>query len=37
MQTETSKITKKYQATIPKNVRNYLDLHAGDEEAYRNL
>ena len=34
MQTLTSKITKKYQATIPKNVRDFLDLHAGDEIAF---
>jgi len=34
MQTVTSKITKKYQATIPKHVRDLLDLHSGDEIAF---
>jgi len=43
MQTSTSKLTKKYQATIPEPVRRVLHLEAGewsseaDEEAYRDL
>tara|TARA_R110002096_G_scaffold246654_1_gene438862 strand:+ start:10420 stop:10689 length:270 start_codon:yes stop_codon:yes gene_type:complete len=34
MQTATSKLTKKYQATIPEPVRKLLDLHMGDEIAF---
>ena len=30
MQTATSKLTKKYQATVPKSVRKKLELKAGD-------
>ena len=30
MQTATSKLTKKYQATVPKTVRKKLELKAGD-------
>ena len=30
MQTATSKLTKKYQATVPENVRKKLELKAGD-------
>ena len=33
MQTATSKLTKKYQATIPEPVRKLLHLEAGDEIA----
>jgi AbrB family looped-hinge helix DNA binding protein len=34
MQTAISKLTKKYQATIPKAVRKKLKLHAGDVIAF---
>jgi AbrB family looped-hinge helix DNA binding protein len=34
MQTATSKLTKKYQATIPEPVRKLLHLEAGDEIAF---
>ncbi len=34
MQTATSKLTKKYQATIPEPVRKKLHLEAGDEIAF---
>jgi len=34
MQTATSKLTKKYQATIPEPVRKLLHLHSGDEIAF---
>ena len=34
MQTATSKLTKKYQATIPASVRQLLHLAAGDEIAF---
>jgi len=34
MQTATSKLTKKYQATIPASVRQLLQLDAGDEIAF---
>jgi len=34
MQTATSKLTKKYQATIPEPVRELLHLHSGDEIAF---
>lgn len=34
MQTATSKLTKKYQATIPEPVRNILHLDAGDTIAF---
>ena len=34
MQTATSKLTKKYQATIPASVRQVLHLDAGDEIAF---
>lgn len=34
MQTATSKLTKKYQATIPEPVRQLLHLNAGDEIAF---
>jgi antitoxin PrlF len=34
MQTATSKLTKKYQATIPQPVRNLLQLEAGDAIAF---
>ncbi len=34
MQTATSKLTKKYQATIPASVRQLLHLDAGDEIAF---
>ncbi|MBW2011336.1 MAG: AbrB/MazE/SpoVT family DNA-binding domain-containing protein, partial [Deltaproteobacteria bacterium] len=30
MQTAISKLTKKYQATVPKPVRKKLNLNAGD-------
>jgi AbrB family looped-hinge helix DNA binding protein len=32
--TATSKLTSKYQATIPALVREALDLHAGDAVAF---
>ena len=34
MQTATSKLTKKYQATIPEPVRRLLHLKAGDAVAF---
>jgi len=34
MQTTTSKLTKKYQATIPEPVRRLLHLESGDEIAF---
>lgn len=34
MQTATSKLTKKYQATIPEPVRQQLHLKAGDAIAF---
>ena len=34
MQTATSKLTKKYQATIPEPVRKLLHLETGDEIAF---
>ena len=34
MQTATSKLTRKYQATIPEPVRELLHLNAGDEIAF---
>lgn len=34
MSTATSKITSKYQATIPEPVRNILQLKAGDAIAF---
>ena len=34
MQTSTSKLTKKYQATIPEPVRKLLHLEAGDAIAF---
>ena len=34
MQTTTSKLTTKYQATIPKAVRNILHLSTGDAIAF---
>jgi antitoxin PrlF len=34
MQTATSKLTKKYQATIPEPVRRILHLEAGDAVAF---
>lgn len=34
MQTTTSKLTKKYQATIPEPVRKILHLKAGDTIAF---
>lgn len=34
MQTATSKLTKKYQATIPEPVRRQLHLEAGDAIAF---
>jgi len=34
MQTATSKLTKKYQATVPKVVREKLKLNAGDVIAF---
>ena len=34
MQTATSKLTRKYQATIPEPVRSLLHLEAGDEIAF---
>lgn len=34
MRTATSKLTKKYQATIPKPVRRLLHLDAGDAIAF---
>ena len=34
MQTATSKLTRKYQATIPEAVRSLLYLESGDEIAF---
>ena len=34
MQTATSKLTKKYQATVPETVRKKLELKAGDVIAF---
>ena len=34
MTTETAKLTKKYQATIPAKVRKILDLRAGEVIAF---
>jgi len=34
MQTSTSKLTQKYQTTIPSPVRKLLGLHAGDAVAF---
>ena len=34
MQTTTSKLTKKYQATVPETVRKKLALNAGDVIAF---
>jgi len=34
MQTATSKLTKKYQATVPEPVRKILELKAGDVIAF---
>ena len=34
MKTTTSKLTKKYQATIPEPVRSLLHLESGDEIAF---
>ncbi|MGB5157076.1 AbrB/MazE/SpoVT family DNA-binding domain-containing protein [Desulfobacterium sp. N47] len=34
MQTSTSKLTKKYQATVPETVRKKLNLNAGDVIAF---
>lgn len=34
MQTATSKLTRKYQATIPEPVRKLLHLEMGDEIAF---
>lgn len=34
MQTAISKLTKKYQATVPEVVRNKLELKAGDVIAF---
>ena len=34
MQTATSKLTKKYQATVPEAVRKKLKLNAGDVIAF---
>jgi AbrB family looped-hinge helix DNA binding protein len=34
MQTATSKLTSKYQATIPEPVRKLLHLESGDEIAF---
>lgn len=34
MQTTVSKLTKKYQATVPESVRKKLGLHAGDILAF---
>ena len=34
METKTSKLTKKYQATIPEPVRRLLHLKAGDVVAF---
>jgi len=34
MQTAISKLTKKYQATVPKAVRKVLNLNAGDILAF---
>jgi antitoxin PrlF len=34
MATETAKLTRKYQATIPAGVRKALNLHAGETVAF---
>ncbi len=34
MNTATSKLTKKYQATVPEQVRKILELQAGDTIAF---
>lgn len=34
MATSTSKLTSKYQATIPADIRKYLALQAGDTVAF---
>jgi AbrB family looped-hinge helix DNA binding protein len=34
MPTETAKLTRKYQATIPGRVRRALNLHAGEVVAF---
>lgn len=34
MATETAKLTRKYQATIPAGVRKALNLHAGEVVAF---
>ena len=34
MATETARLTKKYQATIPARVRRALNLHAGEVVAF---
>ena len=34
MTTSTSKLTKKYQATVPAEVRQFLGLQAGDSIAF---
>ncbi|HBJ47083.1 MAG TPA: AbrB/MazE/SpoVT family DNA-binding domain-containing protein [Candidatus Lambdaproteobacteria bacterium] len=34
MQISTSKLTQKYQATVPATVRKKLNLHAGDVIAF---
>lgn len=34
MPTETARLTRKYQATIPAGVRKTLDLHAGEVVAF---
>ena len=34
MRTTTSKLTRKYQATIPEPVRTFLELGAGDTIAF---
>jgi antitoxin PrlF len=34
MPISTSKLTRKYQATVPEAVREKLDLHAGDVIAF---
>lgn len=34
MPTETAKLTRKYQATIPAGVRKTLNLHAGEVVAF---
>jgi AbrB family looped-hinge helix DNA binding protein len=34
METTTSRLTRKYQATIPESVRRFLGLEAGDVVAF---